>query len=74
MTIVDKRQPKPRKSQDRPRARVAFTDEWAPNAAPAVLAVDAQPRAGDYAVPVTYSVGGEVIGTGTIIMNRNNPR
>lgn len=52
MTIVDKRQPKPRKPHPESATpqpyqvhRPAFTDGNAP--APAVVAVDAQPRAGE---------------------------
>lgn len=52
--------------------RPAFTDGSAP--APAVVAVDAQPRAGEYPVPITFSTGGKVIGTGTIIMTTPGTR
>lgn len=44
----------------------AFTDGNGP--APAVVAVDAQPRAGEYPVPMTLSVGGKVLARGTLMM------
>lgn len=41
---------------------------------PDVAAIDVQPRAGEYPVPLTYSIGEKIVGTGTLWVPTNRKK